>query len=319
MRYLLVTAVAAAILYGASYQQFRFFSLDKPGGASDAVDYVGMAGGNTVDEPEVRHNRQLTPAAARLIKPVTDRIVRDDDLSMRLAFYVVNFAFSLAAAIALFRALQTLRYSMLLSMLGVCAFAASRVTVLVTATPMVDAAYFCSIAILVWLTLEQRALALAIMFPLLVLTKETIIPFLLLPFITQMRKSPALWVGAVVAAATFVLSRANNASVVAAILEHVDQLGTNPARALTIRGMHDLQNGFSLMLPLSIIGAWLNARHHYHQVPAFMVATMPIALALALLSGNLGRMFFAAFPVVIAYALIAVEHVARSSDVGDSR
>ena len=45
-------------------------------------------------------------------------------------------------------------------------------------------------------------------------------------------------------------------------------------------------------------------------VALVVIATVPIALGLALLSGNFGRMFFAAFPAVIAYALIAVEHVA---------
>src|ERR1051325_5048689 len=167
MRYLMVTAFSAAILYGATYQQFRFFSLENPGGATDAIDYVSMARGTLTREPEFMDNRWLTPTAARLIKPVTDMIVGDDDVSIGLAFYLVNFVFSLLAAVVLFRALQAMRYSMLLSLLGVCAFAASRVTVLVTATPMVDAAYFCAIAILVWLTLEHRALALAMMFPLL--------------------------------------------------------------------------------------------------------------------------------------------------------
>jgi hypothetical protein len=65
------------------------------------------------------------------------------------------------------------------------------------------------------------------------------------------------------------------------------------------------------LLPLSVAGGWLNRRHRYHQVPIFIVATVPIAVGLALLSGNLGRMLFAAFPAVIAYALISVEHVAR--------
>lgn len=319
MRYLLVTAFAAAILYGASYQQFRSFSFENPGGATDAVHYVGMARHDSTDAPEVWHgiNRRLTPGTARLIKPMTDRIVSDDDLSMRLAFYLVNFAFSLAAAVVFFRALQTMRYSVLLSLLGVCAFAASRVTVLVTATPMVDAAYFCAIAILVCLTLEQQALALAVMLPLLVVTKETIIPFLFLPFFTELRKSPVLWAGAAAAAVTFVFS--GHATVVDAMLDHTDQFAMNAARVLTIRGLYDLQNGFSLILPLSVIGAWLNARHRYHQVPAVVVAVAPIALGLALLSGNLGRMFFAAFPVVIAYALITVEHVAGRSRTGDSR
>ena len=64
MRYLVVTAFAAAILYGSTYQQFRFFTLADPGGAADAVHYVGMAQGERPADPEIRHYRLLTPAAA---------------------------------------------------------------------------------------------------------------------------------------------------------------------------------------------------------------------------------------------------------------
>ena len=60
---------------------------------------------------------------------------------------------------------------------------------------------------------------------------------------------------------------------------------------------------------MSMIGALLNARYRYHEVPLVVIATVPIAFVLALLSGNTGRMFFAAFPAVISYSLITVEHV----------
>jgi lipopolysaccharide export LptBFGC system permease protein LptF len=88
-------------------------------------------------------------------------------------------------------------------------------------------------------------------------------------------------------------------------------VGNHLAGLFSIRGLHDLQSGFSLLLPLAAMGAWWNARHRYHAIPVVVAATVPLALALALLSGNAGRMFFAAFPAVIAYALIAVEHVLR--------
>ena len=96
---------------------------------------------------------------------------------------------------------------------------------------------------------------------------------------------------------------------------HIFEVGPVAARRLfDPSGLHDFQNGFSLLLPLSAIGAWLNARHRYHEIPVVVVATLPMAFGLAMLSGNTGRMFFAAFPAVIAYALIAVEHVARVND-----
>ena len=323
--HLLVTAVAIVVLYGSTYQQFRFFSLDRPGGAADAVHYVEMAEGAPIVDPEMRHYRWLTPSAARLLTPITDAIVHDRELSIRLAFYLVNFMFSVIAANALFRLLHALGYSSLLSLLGVTLFASSRIVVIATATPMVDAGYFCAIAIMVWLTVERRTLALAMVLPLLVLTRETVIPFMLLPLLTELRKSPAIWAGLAVAALTYASGRlligsqysGADPSAVATIVEHVQLSGETLARLFTPAGIHDLQNGFSLLLPLGIAGAWLNARYRYHHVPSVVVAAVPIALLLAVLSGNLGRMFFAAFPAVIAYALIAVEHFAAAQSQGD--
>lgn len=320
--YLVVVAIASAVLYGSTYQQFRFFNLADPGGGADAIHYVEVANGQRPRDPEILRYRLLTPSAARFVQPLARMIVADGDLSIRLAFYIVNFIFSLAACVALFRLLQLLNYSPLLALLGVCAFASSRVTSLVTGTPLVDAAYFCGIAIVVWLTLEKQALAVACALPLVILSKETMVPFLLLPMLTDLRRRPAVWIGLAAAAVTFVIYAAiidghytgEDASYVAAMLEHVRDTGTTAMRLLTLSGLHDFQHGFSLLLPLSVIGAWLNARYRYHEVPLAVTATVPIAFALAILSGNTGRMFFAAFPAVIAYALISVEHVARLRD-----
>jgi hypothetical protein len=322
--YLLVVAMAAAVLYGSTYQQFRFFNLADPGGAADAIHYVNVANGHPPEDVEIRHYRWLTPTAAHLVQPLARLIVADDDLSIRLAFYIVNFTFSLVACVALFRVLQLLQFAPLLALLGVCAFAGSRVTVIVTATPLVDAGHFCSIAIIIWLTLERQLLALACALPLLILGKETVIPFLFLPLLTEMRKKPAIWIGLAAGAATFVIKSnivegyfsGADASYLAVIGEHATQVAQIARRLFTPAGLHDFQNGFSLLLPLSLIGAWLNARYRYHHIPVVVIATIPIAFAMAMLSGNLGRMFFASFPAVIAYALIAVEHVTqRRGDV----
>lgn len=320
--YLLVVAVASSVLYGSTYQQFRFFSPADPGGAADAIHYIDVANRHPPADTEIRHYRVLTPTAAHLVQPLARMIVADDDLSIRLAFYMVNFSFSLVACVALFRILQLLKYSPLLGLLGVCAFAGSRVTSLVTGTPLVDASYFCGIAIVVWLTLEKQALALACALPLVVLGKETVIPFLLLPLLSDLRRKPVLWLGLAAAAVAFVVKAqvvrgyysGEDASYVAAVLEHARDSGATISRLLTLSGLHDLQHGFSLLLPLSVLGAWLNARHGYHAVPLAVIATVPLAFGLAMLSGNTGRMFFAAYPAVIAYALITVEHVIRLDD-----
>ncbi len=321
--YALVLALSAAILYGTTYQQFRFFDLAAPGGAADATYYVRMSQGD-FEIAEHHRYRWLTPTLARLIRPALEETAPDAGLAVRLSFYIVNFAFSLGACVALFALLQFMGFSIPLSLLGVCAFAGSRITVLVTATPLVDAAYFCAVAILLHLAVARKYRTLAVLLPVLVLAKETLLPFLLLPLLTDMRKSPAYGVALPASVLTFIASHrivdsfhpVNEASLWQTALEHLEGVPQHLGELVTLRGMHDLQSGFSLLLLLAAIGAWLNARHRYRVIPHVVLATVPIGLGYALLSGNFGRMFFAAFPCVIAYALVSIEHVSRARGPG---
>ena len=323
--YTLVLLFSAAILYGTTYQQFRFLDLRYPGGASDAVYYVQMSKGDFDIDAHHRY-RWLTPTLAGFIRPVIENALQDDELAVKLSFYVVNFAFSLGTCIALFALLQAMDFSIPLSLLGVCAFASSRVTVLVTATPLVDAAYFCAIAALLYLSVARKYWPLALLLPARVLCKETVLPFLLLPMLTDMRKFRAYWVALPVSIAIFMINRrvidglhpSNASNLLETIREHLGDVPQHVGELLTLAGIHDLQNGFSFLLLLAAIGAWLNARHRCYVIPHVVLATIPIGLGYALLSGNLGRMFFAAFPVVIAYALVSIDHVARTCGQGNS-
>ena len=89
---------------------------------------------------------------------------------------------------------------------------------------------------------------------------------------------------------------------------------TGLRRLATPSGLHDLLRGFSLLGRLAALGAIANARSHRRRIPAFVPLMLPIALAFALVSGNLGRMFFAAYLPVIVYALILFEHAGLRAD-----
>jgi hypothetical protein len=158
--------------------------------------------------------------------------------------------------------------------------------------------------------------------PLLVLSKETILPFLLLPLLTPLRRSPSLWISltlsvAVYAASSYLIGLHYGTTalpVVPTAVDHIPSVVANLKVMVTAQGLHDFQSGFSAWLALAVGGAWLNRKYRYRAIPAAVIATIPIAFSLALLSGNLGRMFFAAFPAVIAYALITIDHV--TGDLG---
>lgn len=315
--HLLVAAIAIAVLYGSTYQQFRFFDVARPGGATDAGDYLAMARGEPGPDADYIAYRWLTPLAAGTLASAAFGFTGERDLALRLGFYVLNFAFSATAALLLFRLLLALRFAPLTAIIGMCAFASSRITVLVTGTPLVDAAYFCAIVAILYLTVT-RSQWLFWLLPVFVLSKETILPFMLLPLLTELRRSARLWMALALSFALFAFTNylVSTTHHIAALpvftpaTMHLPNVLPNLKRLATLAGLHDLQNGFSLWLALAAIGVWSEPRPR-RTVPAVVIATVPIALTLALLSGNIGRMFFACFPAVIAYALIPLESVTR--------
>ena len=78
----------------------------------------------------------------------------------------------------------------------------------------------------------------------------------------------------------------------------------------SLRGLHNLANGFAFFLLFAIIGFAINRRQHRHDLPAWTLLILPITLFHGLISTCLGRMFFPAFVVVIPYTLIFIETIA---------
>ncbi len=315
--YLLAAAVSAAVLYGGSYQQFRFFDLAHPGGAVDAADYLAMAHSPAPSTVNFRQYRWITPALARGVHGLTALVTVDPDLSLRLAFYVVNFAFSLGACLLLFATLRALAFNAPIALIGASLFASSRVIVLVTGTPMADAVFFCAIAALAYLMVSGRATALALALPVLALSKEIFLPFVLLPLLTDMRRSTPIRIAVPIAVVAFALNMyvlerlcgISGPSLVSTVADHAAQLGEHARDLFSPAGLADLQSGFSLTLLLTLAGAWIDGRRSSRRLPAAVIAMLPIAVVLIVFSGNAGRMLFAAFPAIIAYAMLAIETV----------
>ena len=318
-RLVVVGLIAAAVLYGASYQQFKHFDLDDPRGFSDARNYIEMSHGNYQVSIKHRH-RFLIPVAAGVVNRALTPLTPDPLLRDRLAFYIVNFAVIWATALLLFLVLERLGLAWPLSLLGMAAFLSSRFTVASAALPLVDSGYFLAIAVITWLTLEGRFLALASIMPLLVLTKETIFPFVLLPFIERSMRKPALAVsvaasfglvafarGRILAMSPGEAGRIGNDGFGDVVMERIAAIPATIAHLFSPAGLHDLQSGFSFFLVFAVLGFWVNHKSRRYEIPAFLLGMPVIAAGFAILNGNLGVMLFAAFVPIVAYALIFIE------------
>jgi hypothetical protein len=309
----MLVCVIAGFLYGSTYQQFRHFDASDPRGISDWDGYVAMSHGQFgPPASDVHRYRPVVPWIASLVRPLLPSSVTRDERE-RLPFYLTNFFFSLAAAVLLFQLLLVMHFEPVVALVGVAIFTSSRITVLATATPLTDSYYFASIAAVLLCTVANRAGALAMVLPMVVLSKETIVPFMLLPLLTGLRRSRLLYAGYAAAAAVLIGSRmmieariapAKPFAEIAA--EHLANVGTNLAALLSLRGVHDLSAGYSLFLPLAIVGYLWQRRRRSRVVPLVLDVCVTLALALGLLSGNFGRLFFSSFPAVIAYALTVV-------------
>jgi hypothetical protein len=124
----------------------------------------------------------VTPSLASLVQKMLGSSVKDSEKRDKLSFFVVNFIFSLATGLLLHGILGRMGFNWEMSLLGAIFFLTSRTNVMCVGAPLVDSLYFLAIAVIVYLTLCERLVLLAVLTPLLVVSKETIIPFLFLPF-----------------------------------------------------------------------------------------------------------------------------------------
>src|SRR5436853_170936 len=103
----------AGILYGTTYQQFRYFDLNEPGGALDALRYVEMSRGDL--DVDFHRYRWPVPMAAGALRPLIEKVDADEQEVVKLSFYVVNFSLSLGTCLVLFFMLDSLGFSYQLS------------------------------------------------------------------------------------------------------------------------------------------------------------------------------------------------------------
>jgi hypothetical protein len=322
-----VFCLIAAALYGASYQQYRHFDYDDSRGLSDSHSYVAMAQGSW-DVSPVRRFRFIIPVVAGFVCRLLNRC---DVNGLILIFYIINFSVIVATAMLFYELLRLLGFKGLLPIVGVLLFTSSRITVISTAAPMVDSLYCLSVVVVSYLLLERRFRLLLALFPCLVLAKETVIPLLFLPLICREFRGRRVWglwaISFAVSLVTFNVTRSViglspvagtvlTGSFDRVVAAHLRQLLPNAARLLSPSGLHDFQNGFSLLLPMAAVGFYINNRHRAYEIPSFAFALLLLAFGFELLSG--GRMFFCtAYVVIIPYALVLVAHIMQKQSRND--
>jgi hypothetical protein len=318
--------------YAVSFQQFLHFDWADPRGLGDSASYLSMSNGDP-DIASVHRYRIIIPFLADLVRDVIQPLIPANQLHSidALSFYVVNYLITSLAGLFLYLFLVQLKFEPKLSLLGVFIFLGSRITILSTGGPMVDSLYYLAIIVIVYCCLTQRSIGLSLLTPILILTKETIVPFLFLPLLlkTMNRKLILLslsvsffflfWVRRLVTAALPHVAQSDDPILVTISNHMVSGLENLSQSYFSLVGWHDLFSPFSVFWLMAFLGAWLEFKkmNSNYPIPRFLLWIIPVTFGYTILSSNAGRMLHSLFPLVIPYALIAIDHLLSRKQVSE--
>ena len=239
-------------------------------------------------------------------------------LNIASSFYIINSQLILFTSLIVGLTCFRLGLNLLPALIAPILFISSRTISIVVGTPHVDSLYFLSLSVLFYLYVTRKYNLLLCLMPFLVISKETLPIFFLFLFFAK--KCNSLYVAAsYLSSVTFssvtrhyldkytLLSSpmAHTTGFLDIISSHIVNLSTTLPRLLTLEGLFDLFSVsfglFTILVPFAI---------HSHiklRLPISLdrapLLVYPIFLFLSLISGNLGRTFFATFPITIPLIL----------------
>ena len=341
---LLIFFIIFGFNYGVSYQQFRHFDWTDPRGLSDSASYLEMSKGN-YNVSSTHRYRVVIPYLANIVRNTIQSFIPSSQSHAidALSFYIVNYLITSLTGLFLYLFLRELKFDTKFSLLGVFIFLGSRITILSTGSPLIDSFYYLSIIVILYFCLIQKTLALCLLNPLLILAKETTVPFLFIPlFIKKINRKfilislvvsfITLWGMRNIVTETLPNTISTNDPILNVVIQHLEGSIQNIMSAFfSLSGWHWLFSTFSIFGIFALIGLWIDVKkilvkHRENglniqkdlkeiKVPLFIFWIVPITFGLMALSSNTARMALSMFPLVIPYALIGLEYIFSKIDL----
>ena len=326
-----------SITVSASYQQQRFFSLERTMGLNDTRSYVEMAKGNYNISP-VHNKRFVLPTGVHLLRPIILPIHQKfaenvgtisekeaENSSYIFTFWLLNSIIIASCGYLLFLSLKDLSFSPPFSLIGSILFLTSRTSIYTAGTPQIDSLYFLAIAFFCYSIISKNSFLYIAACMLCAVSKENaiLLPFLPLVCGHKYRKplyflSGILTVGAFLGIRQFVLQSfisisysGQDTSLFNIFVNHLYGSYKSIQHFISPTGVYDMLHGFGLLALISVFGYAINKRKNLIKIPAPVLMIIPLSIFFALLSGNLGRMFFASYVPVTAYSLIGLELITK--------
>ena len=313
--------------YGVSFQQFLHYDWNSPRGLSDSSSYLAMSNGDYTISSGHRY-RFIIPLLANFVRSLVQPLIPSGQLNWfggidAFSFYIVNYFFTSVTGLFLYLFLVRLKFDTKLSLIGVFIFLGSRITILTTSAPIVDSLYFLSIIIIVYFCITKNTNILSILTPILILAKETIIPFLFIPFFVRQINRKLYGISLFLSFIVLFWIRSTISSWSPNIIEKSDPIFyifKNHLKSgleniiqsyFSLGGLHGVFSAFSIFWIIAAFGVWLSFKklNTFYQIPHFLFLIIPITFMFTVLSSNVGRMLLSSFPLVIPYTLIGIDYI----------
>tara|TARA_Y100001968_G_scaffold163000_1_gene149057 strand:- start:1267 stop:2316 length:1050 start_codon:yes stop_codon:yes gene_type:complete len=318
IRFLFIITLLISFAYSTTYQQYRHLDASNPRGIIDSSSYIKMSNGDYGVAVHHRY-RFIVPQTVSLIKPLVKKINLDATQTDILSFYIVNFTLIVISSYLLYSFILELGLPSLAGIIGAFIFLGSRISIISAATPLVDSMAIFSTIYILYITLIKKHWLMVLSLPILALTKDTSYILILIPLLSKEFRSIFYYISLSISFSLVYYSRLIIDNLPSALLfdssdisetylktviAHVNNIRGGLMHLVSLSGLHDIQNGYSLILVFAILGYFVNRKHKIITLSKQMLIIIPIGFFYAILSGNLGRLFFSvSFPTVIALAV----------------
>ena len=343
---IIIVVAIISCLYGVSIQQYRHYDVNDTRGLDDTISYIEMSKGNYNVSP-IHKYRFIIPEIVRQVENSLNLLNNFFNLGNHnhnlLAFYITNYIIMFFCALLLYNILKVHNFSSTISLLGIIIFLTSRTTVYIASVPLVDSIFILGICLIYFLMIKNRFILLSIISPLIILTKETIVPFMFLA-VYYKRKLNIFYLISLIISIVFVffsrylideftfqkvdnlncteklqgcILHPNNNETIFEVIYRLATTKNNPnlgvisvfLNLFTIKGIISFGHSFLFFIPIAFYGFWLNIKNNSNIPNITLLLIFFISLGLAILSGNTGRLMFSAFLPIIIYSCLVLETV----------
>ena len=299
-----------------SFHVFKDFNIEN---TKDPKSYIQMANGNYKVNSTHRY-RFIIPKTVSFVRPFLGNVYNSNSVmdetkakekNDRFIFFIVNSIISASTAYLTFKYITYLGLGYLGGLIGGVFFLISPVIIVSTGTPLIDSLQYLCLVLYSIFILNNQFNKLSLLFPLMVLSKETLIPLIFVPLIKKESRKKSIVISIILSILILIIVRSilyesdyeSNLNLYQNFLNHGIYSLERFKSLFTLRGIYKASYSYGFILFLSLLGYLINRSRSDINIPRSINILIPYSLFLSLLSNDTGRILYIAFPIIIPYSI----------------